>query len=187
MTVTSKKKKIHYNIYANRIRDGDTMEKRKNIRLPNFDYTVGTYFVTVCSKDRKNIFGCIPPNHIVGDGLSVPILSSAGEVLDKWIGMISQKFPNVQIQKYVIMPNHLHMIVHMEGTDDPSPTLGNIMGWFKYGATKEINQITGNGIVPVFQRSYHDHVIRNEKDYLRIWQYIDENPAKWDEDKYYTL
>lgn len=160
--------------------------ERKNIRLPEFDYGAGAYFITACSKDRKNIFRRVVPSHAaVGDGLSVPPLTVYGQSVDKWIRAIPGHFSGVHIDKYVVMPNHVHMIVRIDGTDDPSPTLGKVVAWFKYGATKEINEIAKRSALPVFQRSYYDHVIRNTDDYLQIWKYIDENPLKWEMDKYY--
>jgi len=80
------------------------------------------------------------------------------------------------------MPNHIHILLSIQrhGRDDPAPTIGNITGYFKYQTTKEIN-------IPGFwQRSYHDHIIRDKQDYNRRWQYIDENPMRWKEDKYYS-
>ena len=91
------------------------------------------------------------------------------------------------------MPNHVHLLLRIDcgrrtaagsGTGNPSPTMGSVIGWFKYVATKEINRIemkTG----PFWQRSYYDHVIRDENDYLLRWNYIDGNPSRWTEDAYY--
>lgn len=71
------------------------------------------------------------------------------------------------------------------GSGNPSPTIDSAMGWFKYMATKEINKLSGTVGRKIFQRSFNDHIIRGEQDYLEIWQYIDSNPAKWKEDKFY--
>ena len=180
MTVTSKKKKIHYNIYANRIRDGDTMEKRKNIRLPNFDYTVGTYFVTVCSKNKENIFV-----KAVGAAISRPWeLTNCGKIVEKAIKAIAAHYPNITLGHYVVMPNHIHILLTLHETGHgrliAAPTLSTVIGQMKRRCSKEIGR-------PIWQKSFYDHGVRNREDYLRIWQYIDENPAKWDEDKYHTL
>lgn len=78
----------------------------------------------------------------VGDGFPVPQLTEAGIISDKYIKSIHDKFPNVTVENYVIMPNHIHMILYLtNGTGDLSPTIGNIIGWFKYAVTKEINNI----------------------------------------------
>ena len=88
------------------------------------------------------------------------------------------------MQKYVIMPNHIHMLIHVESENGPmwasAPTqsISNRIRSFKTLVSKQLG-------VSIWQRSYYDHVIRNEQDYLRIWQYLDDNPAKWAEDEYY--
>ena len=161
------------------------LPKRKENRLKGYDYrTSGMYFVTVCTEGKQATLG-----NIVGDGFPVPKLSAAGRLTEQAIGGITQRFPTVQVDNYVIMPNHLHMILlfkDADGTGDPSPTLGGVMGWFKYQVTKAVNQNRNTPGEKLFQRSYYDHVIRNEADYLRIWQYIVENPRKWQDDEYYT-
>jgi len=138
---------------------------------------------------------------IVGAGSSRPgsinihpqmHLSEHGQIVKKWIYELPKKYEFVRIDNYVIMPNHIHMILSLRndgvqdqgckgGRDDPAPTIGvgNIMGYFKYQTTKEIN-------IPGFwQRSYHDHIIRNKIEYQRIWTYIDQNPANWENDRYH--
>ena len=160
------------------------LPKRKPNRLRNYDYSrPGMYFVTVCTCGKEKTLG-----EVVGDGSPVPKLSAAGRLTEQAMGGITQRFPAVQVDNYVIMPNHLHMILLFErpsGTGDPSPTLGEVMGWFKYQVTKAVNQSRNTPGAKVFQRSYYDHVIRNEADYLRVWQYIVENPRKWADDEYY--
>ena len=80
------------------------------------------------------------------------------------------------------MPDHIHLLLRLDwnlGTENPSPTLGNVVGWYKYQVTKQVDlQIDLNG-ARLFQRSYYDHVIRNQQDYDEIWQYIENNPRKW--------
>lgn len=159
--------------------------KRRSNRLKDYDYSrSGMYFVTVCSRGMEKILG-----EIVGDGSPVPKLTEAGQLVRQKIEEIPRRFPTVRVEKYVVMPNHLHLILYFDsghGTGDPSPTLGGVMGWFKYQVTKTINRARNTPGERVFQRSFHDHVIRNEEDYLRIWQYIDASPLKWQEDRYYA-
>ena len=161
------------------------LPKRKPNRLKDYDYSRnGMYFVTVCTQQMEKTLG-----GIVGDGSPVPKLSVAGQLVRQKIHQIPQRFPTVRAEKYVIMPNHLHIILCFDsghGTGNPSPTLGEVMGWFKYQVTKAVNQAFNTPGKKVFQRSFHDHVIRNEEDYLRILQYIDTNPLKWQEDRYYS-
>ena len=182
------------------------LKTRKNVRLDGYNYAqAGCYFITICVKDKHEMLGEI----VVGAGLSRPKieLSEYGHIVEKWIYKVSDKYPYVSIPHYIVMPNHIHMILEIQGCeasrrngcaqsnldcgrddvrcgrDDPAPTssLGSIMGYFKYQTTKEIN-------IPKFwQRSYHDHIIRNASDHERIICYIKENPIKWQEDCYYTV
>ena len=157
--------------------------KRKPTRLKNHDYSQnGYYFVTICTQNHK----CILSN-IVGEGFPLLQLTPNGKIAEKYILNINEKYNCVKIDKYVIMPNHLHIILQIEndGRGDPSPTIPTILGWLKYNITKEINlsdNIYGNKI---FHRSFHDHIIRGEDDYLKIWNYIDTNPQKWKDDCFY--
>ena len=92
-------------------------------------------------------------------------------------------YPAVSIEKYVIMPNHIHLLLRINAGGDgrliAAPTLSTAIGQMKRRASKE----AGKGL---WQKSFHDHVIRNEQDFREIWEYIDANPAKWAEDRYYT-
>ncbi len=161
------------------------LPKRKENRLKNFDYsTNGAYFITICTKDRK----CVLSNIIVGDGFPVPKLTKQGKIICDLINEIPIKYSNITVDKYVIMPNHIHVILiisNNHGTGNPSPTISNIIGWLKYTATKNANIYFNTIGCQLFQRSYYDHIIRNEQDYMNIWQYIENNPLKWNEDKYY--
>ena len=112
-----------------------------------------------------------------------------------FIQKISEKYPNVTVDKYVIMPDHIHLLIQIHavgeasrlpqirpeknGTGNPSPTVGNVIGWFKYQITKQVNSLLGTVGDRLFQRSYYDHVIRNQRDYDEIWEYIEANPSKW--------
>ena len=148
--------------------------QRKINRIPEFDYgTNGAYFVTICTQDRKRVLG-----DIVGDGFPVP--KTIGLLAEEYIKQIPEKYPGVYVDKYVIMPDHIHMLLRIDcGTGNPSPTLGNVIGWYKYQVTKEYNRCANAECTRLFQRSYYDHVIRNQRDYDEIWQYIENNPRKW--------
>ena len=156
--------------------------QRKKNRLPFFDYsTNGSYFVTICTQHRKATL-CT----IVGDGLPVPKLP--GQIAEDLIRRISEKFPSVVIDHYVIMPNHIHLLLRIDNMGrggNSSPTLGNVIAWYKYQVTKAVNVAYSTTGVRFFQRSYHDHVVRGEQDYLKIWEYIDNNPAQWELDCFY--
>lgn len=164
----------------------DVCPKRKTNRLKQFDYSQnGAYFITICTHNRKEILSQIN----AGDGSPVPKLTIYGDIVLKLINEISNKYPNVIVDKYVIMPNHIHIIlaiINHNGTGDPSPTISNIVAWLKYTSTKEMNSLKKSAGTRIFQRSFYDHIIRNEADYLNIWQYIEDNPLRWHDDKYYT-
>ena len=158
------------------------LPRRKLIRLKGYDYsTPGAYFITICTKDRKELLSRI----IVGnDAHIVPKnhLSNYGLICEKYINNINIKYENVTINKYVIMPNHIHLIIFLHGTmkaSSPTKNIENIVRSFKIMVTKEI----GNSI---WQRSYHDHIIRGGKDYQKIWEYIDTNVIRWEKDCFYN-
>ena len=152
------------------------LPQRKKNRIAEYDYSQnGAYFVTICTQNRKKIL-----SQIVGDGFPVP--KPIGILADALIRQIPEKYPDVYVDQYVIMPDHIHMllrIVNGDGTGNPSPTLGNIIGWYKYQLTKQGNAQNGTQGQRLLQRSYYDHVIRNQKDYDEIWEYIENNPKKW--------
>ncbi len=161
------------------------LPKRKDIRLKGFDYGVGAYFITICTQNRRCDLSAI-----VGEGSPLPHLSHHGKIVENLIQQISRKYPEISIDKYVIMPNHIHLLLSItlldDGRGNPSPTLLAAIGWFKFQATKEINRQRGTIGEKVFQRSFYDHVIRNQKDYDEIYKYICENPLRWQEDTLYA-
>ena len=146
-----------------------TFFSRKSPRIPQYDYaTENYYFITICTHNKACIFGK-PSN-----------LNYLGKVAEKQILQISQHFSQVRIDKYVVMPNHIHMILILSGTK--SHNLSQIVGLYKSGVTRQIHR-AGSDIV-VWQRSFHDRVIRNQQEYEKFWLYIHGNPGKWDEDCY---
>lgn len=158
------------------------LPQRKSTRLKDYDYSQdGYYFITMCTQNRKNILS------IVGEGFSLPKLTQYGEITEKLLLEITKRYEEINIDKYVIMPNHIHLLIALknDGRGNPSPTIDRAMGWFKYMATKEINNLYGTFCRKIFQRSFHDHIVRGDEDYREIWQYIDNNPTKWTEDKFY--
>ena len=158
-----------------------TFTKRKPTRLNGYDYsTPGAYFITICAKYRKQLL-----SKIVGDDARIVPqnnLSKIGLICERYINNINIKYENATVDKYVIMPNHIHLIIFLHGTmraSSPTKNIETIIRSFKTMVTKEI----GNSI---WQRSYHDHIIRGEKDYQKIWEYIDTNPIKWELDCFYN-
>lgn len=158
------------------------MPNRKPNRLTHFDYSQpGYYFITICTKNHHSILRrgaqCAPA--------PLPPLTSAGLAAERFLLEIPVHYPMISVDHYVVMPNHVHLILVITaghiGTDGRTmcaPTVSRVVRGWKEAVTKQIG-------VSIWQKSFHDHIIRNETDYLRIWNYIDTNPAKWREDCYY--
>lgn len=173
----------------------NNLQQRKPNRLKNFDYSLsGYYYVTVCTKDRQEYFGNIINNEMN--------LNDYGKIINKYWLEIPKHFENIELDEYVIMPNHVHGIIIIVGAGSSRPILGQITGYFKYQSTKYINNIMNglenpitkgsenptptikqNKIKQIFQRSFYDHIIRNEYSLLRIRKYIKNNPRNWEDDR----
>ena len=167
------------------------MPVRKPLRIQHFDYsTPGAYFITFCTHNRKNTL-----SHIVGaiHESPEPQLTPWGRIVDSVIQHLPPHL-HVTIDRYVIMPNHVHMIV-MISAEDTLPTdreapshsrspISKAVGYIKMNASKAIRQHSGE--LTVWQRGYHDHVIRNRADYEMIAKYIYENPLRWEADQLYS-
>ena len=170
---------------------------RRSIRLPGYDYTSeGWYFVTICVKDRQCLFGKVENNKMV--------FNEYGLIVEMEWEKTAQLRKNVNLDEYIIMPNHIHGIIvindNMEKTNvgaycdtplqsgfkSPSNTIGSIIRGFKSAVTKNINKIRNTCGRPIWQRNYWEHVIRDADDLNRIRAYICENPLKWNEDRYYS-
>ncbi len=165
------------------------LPRRKSNRLPEYDYSApGEYFVTVCTHNRRCILSSIS---VEADALGGPRLqlTDIGKTVERYI-LSTDRIPGCRVDKYVIMPNHVHMILLIEsGGAQPengpprargrAPTVSDAVGTLKRLVNREIGH-------DIWQRSFHEHVIRNENDYREIWEYIENNPAKWAEDRYYA-
>ena len=143
---------------------------RKSARIPNFDYSsCHYYFVTICTDHRRCVFG--HPNQ----------LNQLGRIVHEEILNISYHYPCVTVDKYVVMPNHVHMIIVLDGSGS---NLNQVIGQFKSGVTRKIRKKIPE--FSVWQRSYYDHVIRNQKEYENIWNYIEGNPLNWAKDCFFV-
>ena len=158
------------------------LPKRKPNRLPEYDYsTPGAYFLTICTIDRKNFFW-----DNVGASIARPQdvrLSSYGTVVEYAIRQIPAHYPAISVDHYVIMPNHIHLLLQIN-TDDSgramlAPTISRVIQQMKGSITKQIG-------FSVWQKLYHDHIVRGERDYRKIWEYIENNPMQWALDCFYT-
>ena len=143
---------------------------RKSPRIPNFDYaSCGYYFVTICTYEKECIFGSAENPNVLGHIAEVELYE------------IEKHYTNIKIDKCVVMPHHVHAIIVIE--ENAESNLNTVVGQYKSGVTRKIRETQPQE--KVWQRSYHDHVIRNEKQYLKIWEYIDNNPKKWELDCFY--
>lgn len=155
--------------------------KRKPNRIPRYDYsTPGEYFITICTVNRRKIFW-----DIVGASIARPnyeYLNADGRTVERLIKEIPERYPAVNVDSYAVMPNHVHMLLRINcdenGRPMVAPTISTVVQQFKGRATKLI----GHGL---WQKSYYDHVVRDDADYKEIWEYIESNPSKWIEDELY--
>ena len=173
---------------------------RQSIRLPDFDYSQpGAYFVTIVTQDRKMLFG-----QIVGGEME---LNDIGRMVRAaWIA-IPEHYPMVELGEFVIMPNHFHGIIAIcvgesqginvgarhavprpfsekEGFGKPvSGSISTILRSFKSATTKAFHEFFGHAEESLWQRSFYEHVIRNERDYQAISDYILANPLNWEKDE----
>lgn len=144
---------------------------RKPTRIPGYDYSkCNYYFITLCTYDKKCIFGS-PQN-----------LNRLGKIVQEHIENIKNHYKSVRVDNYVVMPNHVHMIITLQD-EIHNPNISSLVALFKTGVTKQIRLIEPD--MKVWQRSFHDHIIRNQRSYEKIWEYIENNPLKWEEDCFY--
>ena len=163
--------------------------QRKPNRLKDYDYSQdGAYFVTICAKNRLELFATID----VGAAFCRPCLTHAGKIIENEISILSSTYEGVSVDYYVIMPNHVHMIIGIsdmwrhEGNGrnaeehgrHAAPTVSRMINQWKRAVSIKIGY-------SVWQKSFHDHIIRNENDYRRVAEYIENNPQRWTEDCFY--
>jgi putative transposase len=177
-------------------RSNPDLHHRRSIRLPGYDYTqVGAYVVTICTWERAQLFG-----EVVDSAMR---LNDIGLIVEVCWRAIPDHFPHVLLDRYIVMPNHVHGIILIVGSPlagaqhaaalqhDRTSThrrwvmpgsLGAIVRSFKSAATKRINEYRNTAGQPVWQRGYYEHVIRNDKTLDRMRAYIDHNPMRWADD-----
>ena len=162
---------------------------RKPNRLKAYDYSSpGAYFVTICTQNRFPILGTVGilSSADVGEGLrALPqtFLTPLGKTVENAIRYIGQKWTNASVDRYVVMPNHVHLLVSISQSNATGghrgPPLPTIVGALKSYTT----HLHGK---PFWQRSFHDRGVRGEAEYAKLWNYIETNPARWREDCFYT-
>ena len=190
-----------------------TIHHRRSIRLKGYDYSqAGLYFITICTHKRECLFGKIVGAENI---LPEMILNSAGKIVNECWLEIPKHFPNAILHEHIIMPNHVHGIIELVsnvGVENYNVraenflpqqnefqkmiprSIGSIIKGFKIGVTKWFrNNYVGvrfenfQPLQPqqVWQRNYHEHIIRNEQSYQTISEYIINNPARWKGDKFF--
>jgi REP element-mobilizing transposase RayT len=172
-------------------------QSRRSIRLQNYDYSQpGGYYLTLVTFQRKHLFGETVDGEMV--------LNEAGRVVHDVWEKLPERYPNVMTDEMVVMPNHFHGIAFI--TDDAPVAavhelplrvdetpeeyrlrrrrmlLPKVVGYFKMNTAKAINRILNSSGVPVWQRNYYEHIIRNEDELERIRNYIYYNPQQWEQD-----
>ena len=168
------------------------LPKRKKNRLSEYDYSApNAYFITVCTDKRRNLFwsdvgAIIDRPQIAEEDVGAIsdrpniLLTQLGKIVERSIESIHEYYPGVTVDKYVIMPNHIHLLLQIHTDSDGrsmiAPTISTVVRHMKGAVTK------GAGFT-VWQKGFYDHIVRNEKDYQDIWQYIEGNPSKWSEDE----
>lgn len=143
-----------------RARKGN-MITRKNIRIQGYDYKkAGYYFITICTKDMKELFGSIIDNKMQ--------LNEKGNIIKNIIESYNENSKNVKNEYYQIMPNHIHIIIHF--IEDNNVSISTVVSNLKAKCTKELKMKN------MWQRNYYERIIRNEKEYKNVIEYINNNP-----------
>ena len=154
--------------------DPNSPPKRRSIRLRDYDYSnAGAYFVTICTYHRQCAL-----SEVVGETI---VMNPVGEAIAQIWQSLPERFPNIEIDAWVIMPNHLHGVVGITDRASSKP-LGQLIGAFKVLSTRRANAIRRTVRAMLWQRNYYEHVVRTEADLERIREYIAMNPARWSDD-----
>lgn len=175
------------------------IHKRRSIRLQGYDYSKeGLYFITICVYNRQCLFGKVERGNL--------ILNDAGIMAERCWADIPKHFPNARLHEYVVMPNHVHGIIELfnvanVGAENFLPlqqqnqfqkmiprSIGSIVKGFKIGVTKWFRGAMADDFPIqriIWQRNYHEHIIRSVDSYQKISNYIINNPAKWQDDKFF--
>ena len=159
--------------------DNLDMPRRRSLRLKGYDYSqAGVYFVTICAHGKVCLFG-----DVIGSEMKVNELRRKVQAV--WNGL-PVHYPHVATDAFVVMPNHVHGVIVIRAGLKPAPTarhgLSEIIRGFKTFSARMINEFRKTSGTPVWQRNYYEHIIRNDADYDRIAEYIDNNPQRWAED-----
>jgi REP element-mobilizing transposase RayT len=146
--------------------------QRRSVRAPAYDYaTPGAYYITVVTENRVCLFGAVQDDRFVAD--------PAGAVVARIWHELPGRFPSLDLDRFVVMPNHVHGVLWLTETSVAQRvSLSAAVGAFKSLAAREINALIGR-TGSVWQRGYYERVVRNEAELTAIRRYIDQNPPRW--------
>lgn len=158
------------------------LPKRKPNRLSGYDYAqIGAYHIILCTENRAKILSEIA---VASDAASPPQLrlSEAGRIVFDSVMQIPLHYPQVSVDHFVIMPNHVHLLISIHSSKDGqlifAPSVSTVVKQMKTSVTKRLGR-------KIWQKGFYDHIIKDDADYESVWTYIDENPRKWENDAYY--
>ena len=163
--------------------DTEKLPKRKHPRLDTYDYSsTGLYFITICAHNRNCIF-----SRVVGRGLAPAACEKIsveytdyGTIAENQLFMLKNRYPTLRIYSYVIMPNHIHLVINPScgaAGASPRPTIMDIICAYKSLTTRECKRLRPTD--RIFQTSFFEHIIRNKEVYEKTLKYIRDNPAHW--------
>ena len=151
------------------------LPNRKLPRLSGYDYTTpNCYFITICTHERKLLFWDHDKRNLYGD------------IAWKEIQLIPKRQEWVEVVNSVVMPNHVHLLLLVRNASSDTEkhaAISYVVGAYKAGVSRQIHKMTPMN--PIWQRSFYDHIVRNESSFFQIWKYIDENEQKWLDDRFH--
>ena len=157
--------------------------RRSGLRLKNFDYsTAAVYFLTICTSERKTILGACFEGNVRP--------SAMGRIVSECWFELPYHYARLELGVFVVMPNHVHGLISLRDSVGaglrPAPTTANlseIVGVFKSFSSRQIHAANASSPKKIWQRGFHDHVVRNRNECERIKRYILHNPARWEFDR----
>ncbi len=144
---------------------------RQSIRLQGYDYTnEGIYFVTICCYQRQHLFGEIDNGEMK--------INLIGQIVSALWQKMPQHFPNVELDGFILMPDHLHGIIMISESKEKA-SLANIIQNFKSISSRKINRINKTYGISIWQRNYYERIVRTDQELINLREYIKNNPANW--------
>ncbi len=152
------------------------------MRLPGYDYSYeGCYFLTICTRNKEEILGRVA--RCVDGGASFVELTDTGEMVKRHVENMDDADGGVRLEHYVVMPNHVHLLILLS---DGTPKAASPTGATIPRIVNSLKGLTSKKFgCSMWQRGYYDRIVRGEGEYRRIWDYIDTNPQRWEEDDYF--